>query len=149
MPSARWRKLRIAPLFEGVRGEPPMDVDALVDAMVRIDELMADTSARVMSIDLNPVMLNTDGCVVVDAVVFKGSNKSAVMAGLVPAIHVLAVPLALPIARTGPVHDGRSEGFDRQVAGGPVRSPRTECRGQFRKAFTRRQDRQTGRHQTD
>ncbi|MGM4962293.1 acetate--CoA ligase family protein [Tardiphaga sp. 1201_B9_N1_1] len=65
-------KLRIAPLFEGVRGELPMDVDALVDAMVRIGELMADTSARVMSIDLNPVMLNTNGCVVVDAVVFKG-----------------------------------------------------------------------------
>lgn len=65
-------KLRIAPLFEGVRGEPPMDVDALVDAMVKIGELMADTSAKVMSIDLNPVMLNTDGCVVVDAVVFKG-----------------------------------------------------------------------------
>jgi acyl-CoA synthetase (NDP forming) len=65
-------KLRIAPLFEGVRGEPPMDVEALVDAMVRIGELMADTSARVMSIDLNPVMLNSDGCVVVDAVVFKG-----------------------------------------------------------------------------
>ncbi|QND70731.1 acetate--CoA ligase family protein [Tardiphaga robiniae] len=65
-------KLRIAPLFEGVRGEPPMDVDALVDAMVRIGELMADTSAKVMSIDLNPVMLNSDGCVVVDAVVFKG-----------------------------------------------------------------------------
>ncbi|KZD24812.1 acetate--CoA ligase family protein [Tardiphaga robiniae] len=65
-------KLRIAPLFEGVRGEPPMDVDVLVDAMVRIGELMADTSAKVMSIDLNPVMLNTNGCVVVDAVVFKG-----------------------------------------------------------------------------
>lgn len=65
-------KLRIAPLFEGVRGEPPMDVDALVDAMVKIGELMADTSAKVMSIDLNPVMLNTNGCVVVDAVVFKG-----------------------------------------------------------------------------
>ncbi|MGM4886461.1 acetate--CoA ligase family protein [Tardiphaga sp. 20_F10_N6_6] len=65
-------KLRIAPLFEGVRGEPPMDVDALVDAMVKIGELMADTSAKVMSIDLNPVMLNTNGCVVVDAAVFKG-----------------------------------------------------------------------------
>jgi len=65
-------KLRIAPLFEGVRGEPPMDVDALVDAVAKIGELMADTSAKVMSIDLNPVMLNTNGCVVVDAVVFKG-----------------------------------------------------------------------------
>ncbi|MET0879578.1 MAG: acetate--CoA ligase family protein [Tardiphaga sp.] len=65
-------KLRIAPLFEGVRGEPPMDLDALSDAVVKIGELMRDASAKVMSIDLNPVMLNSDGCVVVDAVVFQG-----------------------------------------------------------------------------
>jgi acyl-CoA synthetase (NDP forming) len=64
-------KLRIAPLFEGVRGEAPMDVDALCDAVVKIGELMVDASAKLMSIDLNPVMLNTDGCVVVDAVVFR------------------------------------------------------------------------------
>ncbi|MDB5565104.1 MAG: CoA-binding, partial [Tardiphaga sp.] len=67
-------KLRIAPLFEGVRGEPAMDVDALCDAVVKIGELMRDTSAKVMSIDLNPVMLDSagKGCVVVDAVVFQG-----------------------------------------------------------------------------
>lgn len=66
-------RLRIAPLFTGVRGEVAMDVDALCDAVVRIGGLMADASAKVMSIDLNPVMLDTDGCVVVDAVVFKGA----------------------------------------------------------------------------
>ncbi|MEH2476882.1 acyl-CoA synthetase (NDP forming) [Nitrobacteraceae bacterium AZCC 2146] len=67
-------KLRIAPLFEGVRGEPPMDIDALCDAVVKIGELMRDASAKVMSIDLNPVMLDSTGkgCVVVDAVVFQG-----------------------------------------------------------------------------
>lgn len=67
-------KLRIAPLFDGVRGEPPMDVDALCDAVVKIGELMRDPQARVASIDLNPVMLDSDGkgCVVVDAVVFQG-----------------------------------------------------------------------------
>jgi acyl-CoA synthetase (NDP forming) len=67
-------KLRIAPLFEGVRGEPAMDVDALCDAVVKIGELMRDASAKVMSIDLNPVMLDSagKGCVVVDAVVFQG-----------------------------------------------------------------------------
>lgn len=66
-------KLRIAPLFAGVRGEPPMDVAALCDAVVRIGELMRDDAAGVMSIDLNPVMLASsgEGCVVVDAVVFK------------------------------------------------------------------------------
>jgi acetate---CoA ligase (ADP-forming) len=67
-------KLRIAPLFAGVRGEPAMDVDALCDAVVKIGELMLDPKARVMSLDLNPVLLDSTGkgCVVVDAVVFQG-----------------------------------------------------------------------------
>jgi acetate---CoA ligase (ADP-forming) len=66
-------KLKIAPLFTGVRGEAPMDVDALSDAVLRIGELMLDPAARVMSLDLNPVLLDSagKGCVVVDAVVFQ------------------------------------------------------------------------------
>jgi acyl-CoA synthetase (NDP forming) len=65
-------KLRIAPLFNGVRGEAPMDVGALCDAVVKIGELMLDPAAKVMSLDLNPVLLDSagKGCVVVDAVVF-------------------------------------------------------------------------------
>jgi acyl-CoA synthetase (NDP forming) len=67
-------RLRIAPLFAGVRGELPMDVDALCDAVVKIGELMLDPGAKVMSLDLNPVLLDSagKGCVVVDAVVFQG-----------------------------------------------------------------------------
>jgi acyl-CoA synthetase (NDP forming) len=67
-------RLRIAPLFAGVRGEPPMDVDALCDAVIKIGELMLDPAARVVSLDLNPVLLDSagKGCVVVDAVVFQG-----------------------------------------------------------------------------
>jgi acetate---CoA ligase (ADP-forming) len=67
-------KLRIAPLFAGVRGEPPMDVDALCEAVVKIGELMLDPAAKVASLDLNPVLLDSagKGCVVVDAVVFQG-----------------------------------------------------------------------------
>lgn len=66
-------KLRIAPLLSGVRGEPPMDVDALADAVVTIGALMRDADAGVTSIDLNPVLLDSAGrgCVVVDAVVFR------------------------------------------------------------------------------
>ena len=68
-------RLRIAPLLKGVRGEPPMDIAALADAVVKIGELMRDDSARVTSIDLNPVLLDSEGkgCVVVDAVVFRGT----------------------------------------------------------------------------
>jgi acetate---CoA ligase (ADP-forming) len=67
-------RLRIAALFAGVRGEPPMDVDTLSDAVVRIGELMLDPAVGVMSLDLNPVLLDSagKGCVVVDAVVFQG-----------------------------------------------------------------------------
>ena len=67
-------RLRIAPLFAGVRGEPPMDVDMLCDAVVKIGELMLDPAAKVVSLDLNPVLLDSagKGCVVVDAVVFQG-----------------------------------------------------------------------------
>jgi acyl-CoA synthetase (NDP forming) len=69
------QRLRVAPLFAGVRGEPPMDVDALSDAIVKIGALMADADAGVMSLDLNPVMLDSKGkgCVVVDAVVFRAT----------------------------------------------------------------------------
>lgn len=69
------QRLRIAPLFAGVRGELPMDVSALSDAVVRIGALMADPDAKVMSLDLNPVMLDSKGkgCVVVDAVVFRAT----------------------------------------------------------------------------
>ena len=68
-------KLRIAPLFAGVRGEEAMDVDALAEAVVKIGDLMSDDSAKVVSIDLNPVLLGSvgKGCVVVDAVVFQSA----------------------------------------------------------------------------
>ena len=67
-------RLRVAPLFAGVRGEQPMDVESLCDAAVKIGALMLDPAAKVMSLDLNPVLLDTagKGCVVVDAVVFEG-----------------------------------------------------------------------------
>ena len=68
-------KLRIAPLFGGVRGEEPMDIDALAKAVFTIGELMQDEKAGVTSIDLNPVLLDSagKGCVVVDAVVFRNA----------------------------------------------------------------------------
>ncbi len=71
---AALHRLKVAPLFAGVRGEPPMDVEALCDAVMRIGDLMLDPAARVVSLDLNPVLLDSagKGCVVVDAVVFQG-----------------------------------------------------------------------------
>ena len=68
-------KLRIAPLFRGVRGEPPLDVDAFAEAVVNISRLMSDPLQGIASIDINPVMLDARGHVAVDAVVFRSEQS--------------------------------------------------------------------------
>lgn len=60
--------LRCAPVLAGVRGEPPMDTQAFAAAAVAVGKLMAQASPRVLSLDLNPVLIDTKGCMAVDAV---------------------------------------------------------------------------------
>ena len=79
------KKLRVAPLFTGVRGEPPMDVDALCRAVVAVSATLQRSAGAIASIDLNPVMVRSEGegVVVVDALiernlVQKGSTGSTV-----------------------------------------------------------------------
>jgi acyl-CoA synthetase (NDP forming) len=66
------RRLRIAPLLAGVRGEPPMAVEAFADAAVAVGRLVLDHAPRITSLDINPVLLGDAGrgCVALDAVVF-------------------------------------------------------------------------------
>jgi hypothetical protein len=65
------RTLRIAPLLDGVRGEPPLDLAAFCDAAVKIGALMLAPESRIASLDLNPVMVGAAGeaCAVADALV--------------------------------------------------------------------------------
>jgi hypothetical protein len=67
------RRLRIAPLLDGVRGEPPMDVEAFCRAAAAVGTLIADPAAGVASLDVNPVIVGArgEGCVAVDALVFR------------------------------------------------------------------------------
>jgi acyl-CoA synthetase (NDP forming) len=65
------RGLRIAPLLDGVRGDPPLDLDALAAAAIGVGRLIAAAKGRIASIDLNPVMVGArgEGVVIVDALV--------------------------------------------------------------------------------
>ncbi|MFM8999095.1 MAG: GNAT family N-acetyltransferase [Actinomycetota bacterium] len=60
------RELTTFPLLDGFRGAPKKDVGALVDVLLRVSA-MADAHPAIAEMDLNPVMVRTDGAIVVDA----------------------------------------------------------------------------------
>jgi hypothetical protein len=64
--------LRVAALFDGVRGDPPMDIAAFCQTAAAVGVFISDSTQRVASLDLNPVVVGPrgSGCVAVDAVVF-------------------------------------------------------------------------------
>jgi len=69
------RGLRIGPIVDGVRGEPPLDVDALASIAIGVGRLIRAAKGGIASIDLNPVMVGAagEGAVVVDALIERGA----------------------------------------------------------------------------
>lgn len=72
--TAALRTLRIAPLLEGVRGDPPLDIDALATVVVAVGQLIVGAGGAIASIDVNPVLVAArgHGAVVLDALVERG-----------------------------------------------------------------------------
>ena len=62
-------QLRIAPLLQGVRGEPPLDLAAFARMAVALGDAMLGWGRQVASVDVNPVMLYAqgEGALAVDA----------------------------------------------------------------------------------
>ncbi len=63
------------PLLDGVRGEGPADIDALLDLVVKLSRFAADHGAMIGELDLNPVLVHPagQGISVVDALLVKRS----------------------------------------------------------------------------
>ena len=59
-------ELRMAPLLKGVRGEPPVDLDALAEAVCRFAQLAAD-SPEYAELEVNPLVAGPGGVMAVDA----------------------------------------------------------------------------------
>ncbi len=58
-------------MLSGFRGQPPLDVDALADALARVSLLIADHAERIAEIDINPLFVRTagEGVVAADALI--------------------------------------------------------------------------------
>ena len=54
------REIRSYPLLEGVRGEPPADHEAMVDALMRLGRLVTDFP-EIVELDINPLMVFDQG----------------------------------------------------------------------------------------
>lgn len=54
-------ELRGLPLLEGYRGHPAADIDALAQAIAKVSELAVAGAHRILSIDVNPVLVMPSG----------------------------------------------------------------------------------------
>jgi acyl-CoA synthetase (NDP forming) len=77
-------------LLLGHRGQPPADVAALRDALLRISQL-ADDLPQVAELDLNPVIARPTGVIAVDARIRVTSHGAAD-----PFLRQLPVARAVP-----------------------------------------------------
>lgn len=67
-PDARGmiQELKTYPLLVGFRGQPPVDVAALEDAVLRVGTLVEDLP-EIAELDCNPIVVHEHGAVIVDA----------------------------------------------------------------------------------
>jgi acetyltransferase len=68
------QSLRSWPLLEGYRGQPGVDLEALIEVLVRLSCLVADHPA-IDSLDINPLLATPDGATALDARVFVNRRR--------------------------------------------------------------------------
>lgn len=65
--SRRWiEQTKIFKVLKGVRGRPPVDLDALADVLVRFSRLVHQ-ERRIVELDINPLLVSHEGVVALDA----------------------------------------------------------------------------------
>jgi len=63
------RSLKSAALLDGHRGLPAADLDAIADAVLGVQKFAIDHGGRLIELDINPLLVKSDGAVAVDALV--------------------------------------------------------------------------------
>ncbi len=61
--------LRIAPVLKGWRGRPEADVSAVVDTVLKVQELAMTYPHTLLELEINPLIVRSDGVFAVDAMI--------------------------------------------------------------------------------
>jgi acyl-CoA synthetase (NDP forming) len=69
-------ELKASNILSGIRGEPPSDINALVENLLRLSQLMIDFP-EIEGIDINPVMIMEKGAIAVDARIILSREQRA------------------------------------------------------------------------
>jgi len=62
-------RLRLRPLLDGLRGEPPVDIDAFCELAARFSEMALALGEVIAEVDVNPLIVHADGAIAVDGLV--------------------------------------------------------------------------------
>ena len=68
---ARLKDLNIEPLLEGFRGNPPVDLDALLAAIDAVQAYVLANAERVEEVEINPLICTQDNAIAADALIRK------------------------------------------------------------------------------
>ncbi len=69
-------EIKGAKILEGARGSAPADVEALAETLARISVFAAANADKLETVDLNPVLVRTEGVLALDALIIPRSQGS-------------------------------------------------------------------------
>ncbi len=58
-------------ILRGLRGKPPVDMNTLVDVILKVSRFATDNKSTIKEIDINPLILFKKGAKVADALIIK------------------------------------------------------------------------------
>jgi acetate---CoA ligase (ADP-forming) len=70
---AALRRLRLAAVLAGTRGQPPADLDAIADAITGLSRLACDLGDALDALDINPLICGPSGAIAADALLIPAS----------------------------------------------------------------------------
>jgi acyl-CoA synthetase (NDP forming) len=68
------RHLKISPLLDGFRGGEPANIDAIVDAILKLQNFVIDHADQIAEIEINPLICTKDRAIIADTLLVKGTT---------------------------------------------------------------------------